>query len=105
MVDVFAGRTALITGAASGIGRATAIGFAAEGAKLILLDINREGLDQTLAEAGGEGVIICADLSDPEAAATAAREAIAAAGGVAYLCNIAGITLDDDTVLNAEAGR
>jgi NAD(P)-dependent dehydrogenase (short-subunit alcohol dehydrogenase family) len=105
MAGVFTGRTALVTGAASGIGRATAIGFAAEGGELILLDVNREGLEETLAQAGGSGAVICTDLSDPEAAAAAAREAIAAAGGVDYLCNIAGVTLDDDTVLNAEADR
>jgi len=105
MAETFAGGTALVTGAASGIGRATAIGFAAEGANLILLDVNREGLEETLAEAGGKGTIVCTDLSVPEAAAAAARKAIAQAGGVHYLCNIAGITLDDDTILNAEADR
>jgi len=105
MAEVFANRTALVSGAASGIGRATAVGFAAEGAKLILLDVNRKGLEETLSQAGGEGAIVCTDLSDPEVAADAARAAIAAAGGINYLCNIAGVTLDDDTVLNAEAER
>jgi len=105
MADVFAGKTALVTGAASGIGRATAIGFAAEGANLILLDVNREGLEETLAQAGGKGAIVCTDLSDPEGAASAARAAIAAAGGVHYLCNVAGLVLDDDTVLTAQADR
>jgi len=101
----FAGKVALVTGAASGIGRAAAVGFAEEGGKLILLDVNREGLEETNRLAGGEGTIVCTDLADPEGAAAAAREAIAAAGGVHCLCNVAGVTLDDDTVLNAEAQR
>lgn len=105
MADVFAGKTALVTGAASGIGRATAIGFATDGARLILLDVNREGLEETRRQTGIECDIVCTDLSDPEGAAEAARAAIAAAGGVHYLCNVAGMTLDDDTVLNAEAER
>jgi NAD(P)-dependent dehydrogenase (short-subunit alcohol dehydrogenase family) len=105
MAGVFAKRTALVTGAASGIGRATALGLAAEGARLILLDINRGGLEETLGQAGNAGSIVCTDLSDPTGAANAARDAIEAAGGVDYLCNIAGITLDDDLLLNAEAER
>lgn len=105
MAGVFANKTALITGAASGIGRATALGFAAEGAKLILLDINRGGLEETLDQAGGAGDIVCTDLSDPAGAAKAAGHAIEAAGGIDYLCNVAGRTLEDDLLLNAEAER
>ncbi len=101
---VFEGKTALVTGAASGIGRATAQGFADDGAHVILLDVNRLGLDETRDAIGGQGTIVCTDLSEPEAAAAAAREAIAAAGGVHYLCNIAGIHFaQEDTVLKAEA--
>ncbi len=49
------GKTAIITGAASGIGRATAILFAREGARLALADLNEEGLEETLSLVKGEG--------------------------------------------------
>lgn len=51
------GKIAIVTGAASGIGRATALKFALEGAKVVAADINEEGLRPTVAairEAGGE---------------------------------------------------
>jgi NAD(P)-dependent dehydrogenase (short-subunit alcohol dehydrogenase family) len=105
MGQVFADKTALVTGAASGIGRATALAFAAEGAKLILLDVNRAGLDETLAATGGDGAIVCTDLSDPPGAARAAEEAIEAAGGIDCLCNIAGVTLPGDELLSADAAQ
>lgn len=49
------GKVAVITGAADGIGRATAILFAQEGAKLVLADINEKGLQETLSFVRGEG--------------------------------------------------
>ena len=49
------GKTAIITGVASGIGRATAILFAREGAKLALADVNEEGLEETLGLVKREG--------------------------------------------------
>ncbi|MCL1896993.1 MAG: SDR family oxidoreductase, partial [Clostridiales bacterium] len=68
------GKTALITGAASGIGRACAIAFAREGACVAVLDINAENgaaVEKTIREAGGEAVFIKTDmtvLADIEAA-------------------------------------
>jgi meso-butanediol dehydrogenase/(S,S)-butanediol dehydrogenase/diacetyl reductase len=55
----FAGKTVLVTGAASGLGRAASLRFAAEGAKLCLVDLNGDGVAETAAsitEAGGEAV-------------------------------------------------
>ncbi len=105
MAGIFEGKTALVTGAASGIGRATAIGFAAEGAQLILLDVNRAGLDETNQRIGGGGIAIAVDLGDPAATEQAVRAAIAQAGGVAYLANVAGVAPQPDTVLNVEHAR
>ena len=70
----------LVTGAASGIGDATARRFADEGAALALLDVNAEGLERTakLCEARGADVWTkTVDLSDPAAARAATTEAIA----------------------------
>lgn len=67
----FDGRTVLITGAASGLGRATAVRVAAEGAKLSLVDLSTEGLEETrraIAEADAQAKVltITADVTDPD---------------------------------------
>jgi len=102
MGEVIANKTALVTGGASGIGRATAQGFASEGARVILLDVNRDGLEETLAAIGGAGNLVCTNLADPDRAAKDAQAAIEAEGGVDYLCNVAGITRDADQILSAD---
>ncbi len=61
-----AGKVALVTGAASGIGRATALLFAREGAKVLVTDINVEGGNQTvqaIRKDGGEALFVEADIS------------------------------------------
>jgi len=60
------GKVALVTGGASGIGRATALAFAREGAKLVIADINEEGGQQTvhmITEKGGEAIFVRTDVS------------------------------------------
>jgi NAD(P)-dependent dehydrogenase (short-subunit alcohol dehydrogenase family) len=59
-----AGKVVLITGAASGIGSATALAFAREGAHLALIDIDREGLEAVKAEATGLGVKVSNCIAD-----------------------------------------
>jgi NAD(P)-dependent dehydrogenase (short-subunit alcohol dehydrogenase family) len=87
------GQRAVITGAASGIGLATAQRFAAEGARVVILDWNREALDRTLAEnpalAGG---VLC-DVSDPGQVADAFRRVDAIMGGLDVLIANAGISV------------
>jgi NAD(P)-dependent dehydrogenase (short-subunit alcohol dehydrogenase family) len=66
----FDGTVALVTGASSGIGHATALRLAREGAKIGALGRNEEELDRTVAEleaAGGEAMKLVADISDPDA--------------------------------------
>ncbi len=88
------GRSALITGTASGIGRALALAFAREGASpLVLSDINREGLEKTVAEAralGVEAVGLAADVADAASASEMAARAIDHCGKLDFLLNIAG---------------
>lgn len=72
------GKIAVITGAAAGIGRATAELFAREGARLVLADVNTEGLDavgESLPGSGEDIVLVTADVSRPEDA----RRAVVAA--------------------------
>ena len=69
MCKQFNEKVALITGAASGIGRATALAFAQEGAKIIVSDVALEGGEETvqlIQQAGGEAMFIRADVSNPE---------------------------------------
>jgi NAD(P)-dependent dehydrogenase (short-subunit alcohol dehydrogenase family) len=67
MVGRLQDKVALVTGAASGIGRATALTFAREGAKLIIADLNEEGGQQTvhmITENGGEAMFVQVDVSN-----------------------------------------
>lgn len=88
------GKAALVTGAASGLGRATALKLAEAGANLCIIDLNGEGLRETeelLAGAGVKILVHVADLSDADACAPAVEAAIQAFGRLDALCNIAGI--------------
>ena len=93
----FEGKVVLITGAAGGIGRAAAVRFAAEGARLGLVDLSRDGLRETQAaveKAGGVGHAVEADVTR---SADVARYAAAVAerwGGVDCFFNNAGILGD-----------
>jgi len=89
-----AGKAALVTGAASGLGRATALKLAQAGANLCIVDLNEEGLKETeslLAGAGIEVLVHIADLSDADACVPAVEATVQAFGRLDALCNIAGI--------------
>ena len=94
MAERFAGRVVFVTGAGSGIGRATAALFAAEGGRVFAVDVDGDGLMQTidrLREAGGRvegGVCDVADMASVEAAV---GNAVATFGGLDVLANVAGI--------------
>ncbi|MGK8522470.1 SDR family oxidoreductase [Nocardia asteroides] len=91
----FAGKTCLITGAASGLGRSTALAAAAKGASLVLTDIAAEGLARTAAEARDAGATVhlatAADVSDYDQVVALAAEAHEAVGSVDIVMNVAGI--------------
>lgn len=85
----FARKKVLVTGAASGIGRATAIGFAAKGAEITIGDRDEAGLAETAAMMALRPRVHIFDAADP----ASCRELVAAAAcnGLDILCNIAGI--------------
>lgn len=89
-----AGRVAVVTGAASGMGRATAWLLADEGAKVAALDVNRSGVEETAAainEAGGTAVALVCDLSDSGAIDPVVAQVRAELGPVDILINNAGM--------------
>jgi NAD(P)-dependent dehydrogenase (short-subunit alcohol dehydrogenase family) len=86
------GKAALVTGAASGLGRATAIKLAEAGADLCIVDVNTEGLAETAAMLGNATVLVHqANLADPDACTGAVAAAAARFGRLDALCNIAGV--------------
>jgi NAD(P)-dependent dehydrogenase (short-subunit alcohol dehydrogenase family) len=90
-------RAVIVTGAASGIGQATAIRLASEGAKVLASDINQAGLAETLelanktADGGGECITHVADISREADAADTVATAVDAFGGLHGIANIAGM--------------
>lgn len=87
-----AGRKVLITGGASGIGLATARRFVAEGARVALLDRDREGLERAVHALGKVAVVVPADVTDEAQVASAVEEASRALEGLDGLVNSAGIS-------------
>ena len=94
MAADLSGRTALITGAASGIGRASALAFASAGASVALVDIDAEGLANTAAAtqaAGGRAETLVADVRDLQAVTFAIERAVQAFGRLDAAHNNAGV--------------
>lgn len=96
-------KVALITGAGSGIGRETALLFAAEGAQVVAVDVNEETAAETVAlvrERDGQATHILADVADAEACAAMVQHAEATYGKLNVLFNNAGImhSADDDAI-------
>lgn len=89
----YSGKSVLITGAASGIGRATALAFAEHGAKLTIGDIGAgaEETAQMVRDAGGEAVYVPTDVSDASAVQTLVDSAVATYGRIDAAFNNAGI--------------
>ena len=88
------GRAALVTGAASGLGRAASLKLAAAGANVAVVDINREGLEETAAmirELGVEALAQVLDISQADNCAAAVAATVEAFGRLDALSNVAGI--------------
>ena len=87
----FKGRKAILTGGASGLGKASAARIKAEGGEVVLWDLNAEALEAAKAEIGAKGVVAL-DVSDQGQVAAAAKTSADLLGGIDILINSAGIT-------------
>src|SRR3954449_585280 len=90
----FEDKTAFITGAANGIGRATAIAFAAEGARVAITDRSEAALQETADQvkaAGAEVLAITCDVSKPEEVETAVAQVVKTFGRIDCAFNNAGV--------------
>ena len=94
MTGLLAGKSALITGGGGGIGRATALAFAREGARLAVADIAAEAAEQTVAlvnQAGGQAMSLVAEVADAAQVQAMIRAVVAAYGRLDCAYNNAGI--------------
>lgn len=88
------GKVAIVTGASSGIGRATALAFAREGAKVVVDDITAEGGEETvrmIRDGGGEAVFVRTDVSSSTEVEAMVNQAVETFGRLDYAVNNAGI--------------
>ena len=87
-------KVALVTGASSGIGRAVALVWAREGARVVVSDMNRAGGEETVAlvlAQGGEAIFLAADVGQPKDAQSLVEQTVAHFGRLDVACNNAGI--------------
>ena len=91
--DRLADKVTNVTGAGSGIGRATAIRFAEEGARVTCVDVGRDGVEATAAEIGESAVAVVADVSDPQAVRAYTDATVERWGGLHVVFNNAGVNL------------
>lgn len=102
------GKVAMITGAGGSIGRATALAFAGEGARVAVCDLHADGAEETVAlirRAGGEAAVMLGNLSDPRTVERLVAQTVAQFGGLDVAFNNAGITHPDDESWSEEAFR
>jgi NAD(P)-dependent dehydrogenase (short-subunit alcohol dehydrogenase family) len=99
------GKVALVTGGASGIGRATALTFAREGAKLIIADMNEDGGHQTvhmIRENGGDAIFVQVDVSQATAVEAMISKTVETYGRLDCAHNNAGIASGEQGAFTAE---
>ena len=96
MGDRFAGKIAVVTGAASGIGLATAKMFSGEGATVVIVDLNGEGAEKVAAEinaGGGQAAAMQCDIANQAQVEQCAQDVVARYGQIDILVNNAGISI------------
>jgi NAD(P)-dependent dehydrogenase (short-subunit alcohol dehydrogenase family) len=101
----FEGKVALVTGAASGMGRAIAVGFANEGASVVVADVNDPGGEETAAmitSAGGKGTYIHTDVSSADDVAAAVGRATGGFGRLDAAVNAAAIESETAALVDCD---
>jgi NAD(P)-dependent dehydrogenase (short-subunit alcohol dehydrogenase family) len=103
MVNELLGKVAIVTGGASGIGAGIVEKFLAEGARVVIADVERERGVDLAAKLGGDVIFAPADVSDPEQVSALVASAVETFGGLDVMVNNAGVSskmhrsfLDDD---------
>ncbi|MBR1158353.1 SDR family NAD(P)-dependent oxidoreductase [Bradyrhizobium elkanii] len=94
MAGILDGKAALVTGGGSGIGRATAIAMAREGARVAVSDLSKEGIEETVAlinAAGGQSIAIQGDVTDEAEVANMVARTVSAFGRIDCAFNNAGV--------------
>ena len=94
MFGTLSGKSALVTGAGMGIGRAIALAFAREGVSVVVADVNSAAGEETVGliqEAGGKAAFVQCNVSDKEDVKKMVETAVSLFGSLDYACNNAGI--------------
>ena len=97
----FDGKVAIVTGAASGIGRKTAQFYARDGARVVVSDVDEDGGQETvqlIESAGGEAIFIRTDVSKPQDCEAMVRETIQVYERLDFACNNAGISGEENPI-------
>lgn len=93
-MNILDGKVALVTGAASGIGRAIALAYAKEGARVVVSDTGAAGGEETVGlvkQAGGDSVFVACDVAEPDQCRKLVERTVAVYGRLDIACNNAGI--------------
>ena len=94
MAGMLEGKVALVTGGGSGIGRATAVAMAREGARVAVSDLSKEGIEATVAQinsAGGQSIAIAGDVTEESDVANMVARTVSAFGRIDCAYNNAGV--------------
>ena len=99
------GKSALVTGAASGFGREIAIRFAEEGANVALADINESGASKAAMQIGGSAIALACDVSDASGVQSAVETSIDAFGSLDIVVNNAGCSHRNQPLLDVDEAQ